>query len=106
MGVGHVHIQDWEFQKLKTDVLNKTLFGPNLIPDLDMHIQQSKYLIQVVQKHAQVNYNIIIDTQVEKLVWKFKKKIQNTKINHSTRANQLEEANFLFTQRQKLEFDV
>lgn len=74
VGVGHVHIQDLEFQKLKSDVLNKTLFGPNLIPDLDMHIQQSKYLIQVVQKHAKVNYNIIIDTQVEKLVWKFKKK--------------------------------
>ena len=86
--------------------MNKTLFGPNLITDIDMHIQQPKYLLQVFQKHAKVNYNIIIDTQVEKLVWKFKKKIQNTKMNHSTRANQLEDANFLFTQCQKLEFDV
>lgn len=78
-------------------MLNKTLFGPNLITDLDMHIQQPKYLLQVFQKHAKVNYNIIIDTQVEKLVWKFKKKIQNTKMNHSTRANQLEDANFVYT---------
>lgn len=86
--------------------MNKTLFGPDLIPDLDMHNQQPKYLLQVFQKHAKVNYNIIIDKQVEKLVWKFKNKIQNTKMNHSTRANQLEEANVLFTQCQKLEFDV